>query len=67
MIRVTFKDGKTKSFSNVRLQHKDHDRVIALFDKDYKIVAEFRSEDVVEWLETPENQARNQTASGSIA
>ncbi len=51
MIRITLRNGKKIEFRDTKIQRKDRGRFIAIFDRSYRILAEFASEDVLECLE----------------
>ncbi len=59
-IRITLKDGRTVEFRDSRIQRKDRDRLVAIFDRRYTILAEFPSEEVLECLEQPVSPASPQ-------
>jgi hypothetical protein len=63
MIRLKFKDGRTRDFRDVSIQRKDQDRVIALFNRKYVIIAQFQAEDVSELLEIPDGAMRSKISS----
>ncbi len=53
MIQITLKDGKTVEFPDSQIQRKSCGQFIAIFDRRYRILAEFPLEDVLECLEKP--------------
>ncbi len=60
MIRTRFRNGEVRDFVGLGIQKKNSDRVLAVFDSKQVIIAEFRAEDVSEWLEIPDVSAVKQ-------
>ena len=67
MIRLKLKDGRTHDFKDVSVQRKNHDRVIALFNRKYVIIAQFHAEDVSELLEIPDEATRSEASSTGLS